>query len=89
MAQKQVEVVGRIRGLDGMDFPKNKGCQVFFRQANGNEIVLLTRSHPIQTLFELAFSKNSEATVVYTPKGALNLVVQIRFNQSGDRLSPP
>jgi len=89
MALGHIEVVGRVRGLDGTDFPANKKCQIFFRLANGDEIVLYTKSHSMQTMFEVAFSQDSEATVVYEDDGVEKKAVQIRFNQSGERHSAP
>lgn len=79
----RTEITGHVRGMDGMDFPMNKGCQIFFRLKRGDEVVLFTDSHSIQSLFEVAFVSRSEATVVYEDDGARNTVLQIRFNQDG------
>lgn len=81
LTSSRTEVTGHVRGLDAMDFPANKGCQIFFKLKRGDEVVLFTDTHSIQTLFELAFVSRSEATVVYEGDGARNTVLQIRFNQ--------
>jgi hypothetical protein len=77
------EEVGYIRGLDGMDFPANKGCQAFLGLPNGSEIVLFTDSTSIQSLLETAFALQERATVVYEESGASKRVLQVRFNRGG------
>ena len=79
-----IEVTGYVRGLDGMDFAANKGCQAFFALADGSEVVLFSDSLRIQSLFETAFAMQARATVVYEETGTAKRTMQIRFNREGN-----
>jgi hypothetical protein len=73
------EVAGSIRGLDGMNFPQNTGCQAFLRSSDG-EIVLFTNSPRMQTLLETAFETQSKVTAVYELINGRHTILQLRFN---------
>ena len=75
------EVTGVVRGLDGMDFPANKGCQAFLALPDGDELVLVTDSPAIQSLLETAFALQLPATVVYQEDRGARRVLQVRFNR--------